>query len=53
MKKLEGRSLICLLLIIAMMAGLIFFVVRLEMKGPEWAGFYANRHIFSNGVLKA
>ena len=53
MKKLEGRSLICLLLIIAMMAGLVYFVVRLEMKGSEWAGFYANKHIFSNGVLKA
>ncbi len=53
MKKLEGRSLICLLLMIAMMAGLVYFVVRLEMKGSEWAGFYANKHIFSNGVLKA
>ena len=53
MKKLEGRSLICLLLILAMIAGLVFFVVRLELNGSEWAGFYANEHIFSGGNLIA
>ena len=53
MRKLEGRALICLLLILAMIAGLIFFVVRLEMNGRKWAGFYANEHIFSGGNLIA
>ena len=33
MRKLEGRAMICLLLILAMLAGLIFFVVRLEING--------------------
>ncbi len=53
MKKLEGRATICLLLVLAMLAGLIYFIVRLEVHGPEWAGFYANSHIFSNGSLTA
>ena len=51
MRKLEGRAMICLLLILAMIAGLIFFVVRLEINGSKWASFYANEHIFSEGVL--
>ncbi len=53
MKKLEGRSFICLLLVLAMMAGLIYFIARLEANGSDWAGFYANGHIFSKGLLKA
>ncbi len=51
MRKLEGRAMICLLLILAMIAGLLFFVIRLEINGSKWAGFYANEHIFSEGHL--
>ena len=51
MRKLEGRSMICLLLILAMLAGLLFFVVRLEINGSKWASFYANDHIYSDGIL--
>ena len=51
MRKLEGRSMICLLLILAMLAGLLFFVVRLELNGSKWASFYANDHIYSDGIL--
>ena len=53
MRKLEGRAVICLLLILAMLAGLLFFVVRLEMNGSKWASYYANSHIFKNGSLNA
>ena len=53
MRKLEGRAVISLLLIFAMLAGLIFFVVRLEMNGSKWASYYANEHIFRNGTLNA
>ena len=53
MKKLEGRATICLLLVLAVIACLIYFVVRLEVNGPEWAGYYANSHIFKNGSLIA
>ena len=51
MKKLEGRATICLLLVLAMLAGLVFFVVRLELHGDEWAVKSYNSHIFSNGQL--
>ena len=51
MRKLEGRAILCLLLILAMIAGLLFFVVKLEINGSKWAGFYANEHIYSGGVL--
>ena len=51
MRKLEGRAVICLLLIFAMLAGLIFFTVRLEMNGSKWASYYANTHVFRNGTL--
>lgn len=51
MRKLEGRSMICLLLILAMIAGLVFFIIRLEINGSKWASFYANEHIYSEGVL--
>ena len=53
MRKLEGRAVICLLLILAMLAGLIFFIVRLETNGSDWASYYANSHIFKNGNLNA
>ncbi len=51
MKKLEGRAFICLLLVLAMLAGLVYFIVRLEINGSKWAGYYANSHVFSNGSL--
>ena len=53
MKKMEGRATICLLLVLVMLAGLIYFVVRLEVNGPEWSSYYANTHIFNNGTLIA
>ena len=51
MKKLERRALLCLALAAALIAGLIFFVVRLEANGGDWATFYANTHIYSGGKL--
>lgn len=51
MKKLEKRAMICLLLILAMLAGLVYFIVKLETNGAEWASYYANSHVFRNGTL--
>ncbi|MBQ7703322.1 MAG: penicillin-binding protein [Firmicutes bacterium] len=51
MKKLEVRATICLLLVLAMLAGLAFFVFRLETQGDRWAVQSYNSHIFSNGTL--
>ena len=51
MKKLELRATICLLLVLAMLAGLVYFVFRLETQGDKWAVQSYNSHIFSNGTL--
>ena len=51
MKKLEKRALLCLALVAALVAGLIFFVAKLEINGSNWATFYANTHIYTNGKL--
>lgn len=51
MKKMERRALLCLALVAALLAGLVYFVVKLEMNGAEWASFYGNKHIYENGRL--
>lgn len=51
MKKLENRAILCLTLVAALVLGLGYFVVKLEINGSSWASFYANSHIFSGGEL--
>ena len=51
MKKLEKRAFLCLALVAVLVAGLIFFVAKLEINGSYWATFYANTHIYTNGKL--
>ncbi len=52
MKKLEKRAFLCLLMAAVLLAGLVFFVVRLELNGAKWSAFYANQHVYTNGVLR-
>lgn len=51
MKKLEGRAVICLLLALFLVAGAGVFTYRLGMEGGQWASYYANDHVFSQGRL--
>lgn len=51
MKKLERRAILCLLLASVLILGSVVFTVRLGMEGGKWATFYANEHIFKNGLL--
>ena len=51
MKKLEGRAVLCLILAAILVIGTGFFTVRLALHGGEWASFYANQHVFTEGVL--
>ena len=37
MKKLERRAFLCLLMAAALLAGLIFFIARLEINGAKWS----------------
>ena len=52
MKKLERRAFLCLLMAAALLAGLVFFIARLEINGAKWSAFYANRHVYTNGMLR-
>ena len=51
MKKLERRAAICLLLALFLVAGTGLFTVRLGVEGGKWASYYANDHVFHQGVL--
>lgn len=51
MRKLEKRAIICLTLAAVLFLGLCVFVFRFVKDGGEWATFYANQHIYSEGRL--
>lgn len=51
MRKLERRAIICLLLAAFLVLGTAVFSVRLGMEGGQWASYYANQHVFDEGVL--
>lgn len=51
MKKMERRALLCLILAGALIIGLGVFVVRLAIDGDQWATFYANTHVYTDGKL--
>lgn len=51
MKKLEKRSLICLLIAFVLVAGLGLFTYRYFRYGGEWASFYGNTQVYSDGII--
>lgn len=51
MKKLEKRSLICILIAVVLLAGVGLFVFRFVKHGGEWATFYGNQQIYTDGLL--
>lgn len=51
MKKLEKRAIICLTLAAILFMGVGVFVYRFVAHGDQWATFYANQHIYSEGQL--
>lgn len=51
MKKLERRAILCLLMAAFLVLGTVVFTVRLGMEGGDWASYYANLHVFREGVL--
>ncbi len=52
MKKIEKRAALCLLLVLALFAGLCVFCVRFVVNGGAWASFPSNRHLYNKqGVL--
>lgn len=46
MRKIERRAALCLILALALFAGLCLFGFRFVTQGGDWASFPANRHLY-------
>ena len=51
MKRLKGRTLITLILVAAMVAGMVLFCVRLFRDGDDWVGFFGTTYYDSGAIL--
>ncbi len=51
MRKQERRAVICLLLVAALIAGTALFGYRFVKHGGEWATFYGNTQIYTDGAI--
>ncbi|MGI6736933.1 MAG: penicillin-binding transpeptidase domain-containing protein [Anaerovoracaceae bacterium] len=51
MKKLEARAAICIILALALLAGLAYYVFLLARDGSKWASYPANQDVYHNGYL--
>lgn len=51
MKKLERRAILCLALAAVLMAGIVFYVMRLVENGGQWVSYPANQHLYNNGYI--
>ena len=51
MRKLEKRSMICMVLAAVLFLGVSLFMFRFVTKGGTWATFYANSQIYTDGML--
>ena len=48
MKKIEKRAGICLLLALALLVGVGYYVIRFLLCGGDWVAFAANRHLYNS-----
>lgn len=51
MRKLEKRASICLAIAAALFLGIVIFGWRFVTNGAEWASFYGNSQIYTNGQI--
>lgn len=51
MKKIKHRTIAAIILICAILAGLIFFIIKYVKDGEAWATFSANKDVYTDGVL--
>ncbi|MDD5824167.1 MAG: penicillin-binding transpeptidase domain-containing protein [Firmicutes bacterium] len=51
MRKLERRATICLALAAVLFMGIVVFGWRFVTNGGEWASFYGNTQIYTNGQI--
>ena len=53
MRKIEKRSIFCLILAALLGLGLAFFCFQFVVDGGDWASYPYNRHLYNNaGQLK-
>ncbi len=53
MKQLKQRTLFVLLFILMLCIGLVFFTVSFVLHGAQWAAFYSNSHVYTDGTLQS
>lgn len=51
MRKLEKRAWICLALAALLFIGIVIFGWRFVTEGDEWASFYGNTQLYTDGVI--
>ena len=51
MKKLQRRTLFVLLFILALAAGTVVLCAFYVKEGAQWASFYGNQHVYTNGRI--
>lgn len=51
MRKLERRAWICLALAAVLFLGIVLFGWRLVTQGGQWASFYGNTQIYTDGMI--
>lgn len=51
MKKVTTRAFAALLIAVLILGGMGFYIFRLVRDGGEWASFYANDSVYTNGTL--
>lgn len=51
MIKIERRAFLCILVSLALFLGMAFYIFQLARDGDDWATFYANQHIYTDGEL--
>ena len=52
MKRVKHRASVAMLLALAIVAGLGFFLFRLWSDGADWALYRANQSVYSGGMLR-
>ena len=48
MRKIEKRAVLCLIIALALIAGLGLFCFRFVTNASDWAAYPYNRHMYSN-----
>lgn len=51
MNRVAGRAMIAMVLVVALLAGMVFFLAEYVSDAPDWVSFSGSPHIYRNGKL--